>query len=96
MRLLFIAALAGATLAAAPAMAWNDNMTQPASNEIAVWAYPSQVNYCPAGLQPVRIGGVICCGQPTHVGYQSHTPRRSTVVYGKGYDGTVVVYEKGQ
>ncbi|SFN57436.1 hypothetical protein SAMN04487859_10559 [Roseovarius lutimaris] len=29
-----------------------------------VYAYESAVNYCPAGLQPVSLNGVICCGQP--------------------------------
>ena len=29
-----------------------------------VYAYPSKENYCPAGLQPVTISGVICCGTP--------------------------------
>ncbi|MEL7255190.1 MAG: hypothetical protein AAGL23_13515 [Pseudomonadota bacterium] len=28
-------------------------------------------NFCPAGLQPISMGGVICCGQPnTHVTYR--------------------------
>ncbi len=27
-------------------------------------------NYCPAGLQPIQIAGVICCGQPNqHMTY---------------------------
>lgn len=27
-------------------------------------------NFCPAGLQPITISGVICCGQPNqHVSY---------------------------
>mmetsp|Transcript_5247 Transcript_5247/g.9640 ORF Transcript_5247/g.9640 Transcript_5247/m.9640 type:complete len:96 (+) Transcript_5247:62-349(+) len=29
-----------------------------------VYAVHSQHNYCPAGLQPVTISGVICCGRP--------------------------------
>ncbi|WP_135503694.1 hypothetical protein [Roseovarius aestuariivivens] len=29
-----------------------------------VYAYPSKHNYCPQGLQPVTISGVICCGTP--------------------------------
>lgn len=107
MRVLFPAAAAiGLALAAAPAWAWSEHpMTQPASNDMAVWAYPSKANYCPAGLQPVVVGGVICCGQPTHVGYvaqhapkpKKHKPRPAPayVSYGKGY-GDTVVYEKGQ
>lgn len=44
-------------------------------------------NFCPAGLQPISMGGVICCGQPnTHVTYremmQHPAPVRHTpVVY---------------
>jgi ABC-type sugar transport system substrate-binding protein len=48
-----ISALALACLAA-PAMA----------QSAKVYAYESQANYCPAGLQPVTISGVICCGTP--------------------------------
>jgi len=29
-----------------------------------VYPYPTAVNYCPAGLQPVTANGVICCGVP--------------------------------
>ncbi len=108
MRILYTAAVVGLSLAAAPAFAWNENMTQPATNNMAVWAYPAKANYCPAGLQPVVVGGVICCGQPTHHGYQSHPPRKrhkvvhkpkpapTYVSYGKGYGDGTVVYEKGQ
>lgn len=48
-----ISALAAALLAS-PAMAQN----------VKVFAYESHANYCPAGLQPVTISGVICCGTP--------------------------------
>ncbi len=35
------------------------------------YPYPTHVNYCPAGLQPISMGGVICCGKPnTHVTYR--------------------------
>lgn len=41
------------------------------SAEAKVYPYPSHANYCPAGLQPVTISGVICCGTPnTHITYQ--------------------------
>lgn len=56
-----------------------------------IYAYPSSANYCPAGLQPVTISGVICCGTPnqsmTYAQVKAHpaprpvhrvaTPRRS-------------------
>lgn len=93
MRILFSAALAGAILLAAPALGGANNMTQPTNNEIAIWAYPAKANYCPNGLQPVVIGGVVCCGTPNQAGYQSnpapkrakkHKPSQSYVVYEKG------------
>ena len=59
MRLL--STLAAATLLASPAMAEGPTL----------YAYPTNANYCPAGLQPVVLGGVICCGQPnTSMSYQ--------------------------
>ncbi len=45
---LFIATLAPGQVAAQP----------------KIYAYPSGANYCPAGLQPITISGVICCGTP--------------------------------
>jgi hypothetical protein len=42
-----------------------------ASAEAKVYPYASHANYCPAGLQPVTIAGVICCGTPNqHMSYQ--------------------------
>ncbi|MBV7408886.1 MULTISPECIES: hypothetical protein [Roseobacteraceae] len=36
-----------------------------------IYAYHSQHNYCPAGLQPVTMDGVICCGRPNQgISYQ--------------------------
>ena len=36
-----------------------------------IYAYSSHENYCPDGLQPVTISGVICCGTPNQsVSYQ--------------------------
>lgn len=54
-----------------PALAWSSN-TQPATNEIKIWAYPSTKNNCPVGLQPVVVGGAISCGIPTATGYQAY------------------------
>lgn len=107
MRVLLPAAAAlGLAISAGPALAWSDRpMTQPASNQVPVWAYPSKANFCPAGLQPVVVGGVICCGTPTQAGYAAQAPKPrkahksgpapAYVSYGKGHDDTVV-YEKGQ
>jgi len=42
------------------------------SSETKVYPYATSHNYCPAGLQPVTINGVICCGTPNqNVSYQS-------------------------
>ena len=87
--------LAAILLAAAPlpvlAGSGTQN-TQPATNEIAVWAYPARENFCPTGLQPVSIGGVICCGVPNRTGYASHPAksRSASISYDKGY----VAYSK--
>jgi len=45
---LALAALGGAAFAGGP----------------GIYAYEGTANYCPAGLQPVSINGVICCGAP--------------------------------
>ena len=40
--------------------------------EPKIYPYPSTANYCPSGLQPITIAGVICCGTPNqNVSYQS-------------------------
>ncbi len=82
---------------AAPALAWDGRSSaRPATSHMPpIWAYPSKQNYCPAGLQPVVVGGVICCGTPTHAGYRAEDhprPRRAQkpraktwVATGKGY-----------
>lgn len=93
MRFTLTAAAVGTFLLATPALAWSEyeNHTQPASDTMLIYAYKGAPNYCPTGLQPVVIGGVVCCGVPNTHEYQSHpAPRRST------YHKPVVVYEKGQ
>lgn len=45
---------------------------QTATAQTKIYPYQTSDNYCPAGLQPVSINGVICCGQPNqHISYQS-------------------------
>ncbi len=35
-----------------------------------IYSYHARANYCPAGLQPIQIDGVICCGSPNqHISY---------------------------
>lgn len=35
-----------------------------AAEGVKIYPYASAANYCPTGLQPVSINGVICCGEP--------------------------------
>ena len=63
-----------------------------AQAEPRIYAYHAE-NFCPAGLQPITIDGVICCGTPNQsTSYQSmkqtpvvkrkkHVKRHSHVVY---------------
>ncbi|UOA26445.1 hypothetical protein DSM107133_01145 [Pseudosulfitobacter sp. DSM 107133] len=55
MKSILTGALGLTLLGALPAMA---------SDSPKIYAYPSSANYCPAGLQPITISGVICCGVP--------------------------------
>jgi len=36
------------------------------SAEPKIYAYPASANFCPAGLQPVTISGVICLRHAEH------------------------------
>jgi len=38
--------------------------TSALAGEAKIYPYASNENFCPAGLQPVTISGVICCGTP--------------------------------
>lgn len=41
------------------------------AGEVRIYPYASKENYCPTGLQPVTISGVISCGQPNQtISYQ--------------------------
>ncbi len=31
---------------------------------VKIYPFASKENYCPSGLQPITISGVICCGVP--------------------------------
>ena len=55
------------------------------SAELKIYAYPSSANFCPAGLRPITISGVICCGTPnqtmTYAEVKAHpVVRRQPVV----------------
>lgn len=71
-RKLALAATGAAALSLTTVPALADSMTQPASDGVAIWDYAASENYCPAGLQPIMLGGAICCGTPNATGYQSH------------------------
>ncbi len=47
-----------------------------------LYPYHSKENYCPGGLQPIVMGGVICCGQPnqsmTYAQMQAHPVAKRT------------------
>lgn len=58
----------GAVLAiwAVPTMASDAYKGPPVKGPMPIFAYKTSENHCPAGLRPVVIGGVICCGTPNH------------------------------
>jgi len=71
------AAATGFILTAGTALAWGDAYTGDGThnpNSGPVYAYPTTHNYCPAGLRPVVMGGVVCCGTPTAAGYGDYSP----------------------
>ncbi|WP_237267572.1 hypothetical protein [Sulfitobacter alexandrii] len=65
---------------AAVAMTLTTLVPSQGAADAKIYAYPSKANYCPAGLQPITISGVICCGTPNQsVTYQqvmAHPVRR--------------------
>lgn len=67
------------------------SMSDPAAADAKLFPYPAKANYCPAGLQPVQMGGVICCGVPnqtvTYAQYQAHPVQRRTT-YAPRWDGS--------
>lgn len=69
---LILAASAALAFSGSAALAWGDMYmghaeNNPNSNTLQ-HAYHAP-NYCPAGLQPVLAGGVICCGTPNAGAY---------------------------
>jgi hypothetical protein len=76
MRYPIVAAVMALAVSASPALAWGDmymgDGTNNPNSNMLVHAYKGP-NLCPAGLQPVSIGGVICCGTP-NAGYYVDRP----------------------
>ncbi len=52
------------------------------SADAKIYPYPTGADYCPAGLQPITIQGVICCGTPnqtmTYQQVKAHPVQRKT------------------
>lgn len=59
-------------LVAAAALGLMAALPTSAQADVKIYPYASSENYCPAGLQPITISGVICCGTPNvNQSYQS-------------------------
>lgn len=90
-------AVAAVAFSAGGALAWDDAYTGDATHNpnsnVLIHAYPASANYCPNGLQPVSMGGVICCGTPNAGAYVNRAggaPRYSASVYApEGTKGVV-------
>ena len=86
---------AALALVAAPAMAqtWSSNAPQIGHvnkpEGLMIHPYQASGNYCPSGLQPITMGGVICCGTP-NTGETYYNRASSRRAYG-GYDCPVGV-----
>lgn len=73
--------------AAAPALA----------NGPAIYPYATTANYCPGGLQPISINGVICCGTPNQsMTYQQATSAPVTRSYHRPAPARRAVCPEGQ
>ncbi|MDA7428216.1 hypothetical protein PGB28_07080 [Primorskyibacter aestuariivivens] len=74
--------LAAGMLAASAtaALAWGemymgDGTNDPNSGQM--FPYQASANYCPSGLQPIVMNGVICCGTPTTTEHYYNAPVRT-------------------
>ena len=71
-----------------------------AAMDAKLYPYHAKANYCPGGLQPIVMGGVVCCGQPnqsiTYAQMQRH-PVAKRKVARSGSRGRLVcpIGEKG-
>ena len=77
-------------------------LAAPASAQPKIYPYHASANYCPAGLQPIQIDGVICCGTPNQsISYSqmnAHPVAKKKKVYRKAVKRSYVncpVGEKG-
>ncbi|MBV7394617.1 hypothetical protein [Mameliella sediminis] len=76
MKLTLTAAATAIALSATSALAWGDMYMGDATNDpnsnFLIHEYKAP-NFCPAGLQPVLAGGVVCCGTPNAGVYYNHS-----------------------
>lgn len=80
--------LAAAFVAASAtgALAWGDMYMGDGTNNPnsgKIFPYAAKANYCPAGLQPIVMNGVICCGTPTTTEHYYNAPVKKKRVYHK-------------
>ncbi|MGH1355546.1 MAG: hypothetical protein ACRBBS_10760 [Thalassovita sp.] len=67
------------------------------ANGPAIYPYASKANYCPGGLQPISINGVICCGTPNQsMTYQQATSAPVTRRYSRPAPVRSAVCPEGQ
>lgn len=85
-----LAALAAGVIAlsASQALAWGDMYMGDGTNNPnggKIFPYAAKANYCPSGLQPVMVNGVICCGSPNtaHHFYNAPGKRKKKVHHRK-------------
>jgi len=83
------AAAAALAISASQALAWNDACTGDATADLSgqplIRAYPV-ANHCPAGRQPVIMGGVISCGVPTAGPYSTPSDPAPRAGWGSDQD----------
>lgn len=79
------AAFAALAISGSAALAWGDMYMGDATNDpnsnFLMHSYPTKNNYCPAGLQPVTIGGEICCGVPNAGPYINRAGKVRKVIH---------------
>lgn len=88
MRVVFkFAAAAVLALSGTVVLAGNDiyqgDPTNNPNSTMLVHTYADSENLCPAGLQPVLAGGMLCCGTPNAGPYVNHASVKRKVIHKK-------------
>jgi len=63
--------LAATALTALAAPAFANGHSYGGYVSVPIFSYQTNANFCPSGLQPIVLNGVICCGTPNAGSYQS-------------------------